>query len=88
VWKWFVPSPRLAFAVTCLLVLSVWSASRPTEVAPSASAHTAAQSQASSEADFRMINDLPELENYDVLSNFEALSDLPATPAAQPTSHM
>jgi len=31
---------------------------------------------------------LPELENYDVLSNFEALSDLPATPAAQATSHM
>jgi hypothetical protein len=44
--------------------------------------------QASSEADFRMINDLPELENYDVLTNFDALSDLPATPADHPASHM
>jgi anti-sigma factor RsiW len=87
-WRWFVPSPRLAFAVSCLLVLSVWFASRPADVAPAPDASTAAVSQASSEADFRMINDLPELENYDVLSNFDALSDLPASPAAQPASHM
>ncbi|MGD0840041.1 MAG: zf-HC2 domain-containing protein [Candidatus Acidiferrales bacterium] len=87
-WRWFVPSPRLAFAVACLLVLSVWFASKPTQVAPVSDAQTAAATQGSSEADFRMINDLPELENYDVLSNFEALSDLPATPAAQATSHM
>ena len=32
-WAWLVPSPRLAFAVSMLLVLSVWIASRP--VAPS-----------------------------------------------------
>jgi anti-sigma factor RsiW len=49
---------------------------------------TAETTQASSEADFRMINDLPELENYDVLTNFDALSDLPTTPAARPASHM
>jgi len=88
-WKWFVPSPRLAFAVSCLLVLSVWFASRPAQVAPlPVASATAVTAQASSEADFRMINDLPELENYDVLTNFDALSDLPATPAAQPASHM
>jgi anti-sigma factor RsiW len=92
-WRWYVPSPRLAFSVSCLLVLSVWFASRPTEVEPlpavTATAVTsAAATQASSESDFRMINDLPELENYDVLANFDALSDLPATSAAQPASHM
>lgn len=91
-WRWYLPSPRLAFAVSCLLVLSVWFASRPTEVAPvpavTAAVTTAAVAQASSESDFRMINDLPELENYDVLSNFDALSALPATPVAQPASHM
>jgi anti-sigma factor RsiW len=90
-WRWIVPSPRLAFAVSCLLVLSVWFASRPTQVEPSPSAATTAAmlpTQASSEADFRMINDLPELENYDVLTNFDALSDLPATPADHPASHM
>jgi anti-sigma factor RsiW len=88
-WRWFVPSPRLAFAVSCLLVLSVWFASRPAQVEPlPAAVTTAATTQASSEADFRMINDLPELENYDVLTNFDALSDLPTTPAVQPASHM
>ncbi|MGB6432025.1 MAG: zf-HC2 domain-containing protein [Candidatus Acidiferrales bacterium] len=87
-WRWLVPSPRLAFALSCLLVLSVWFASRPTQVAPVPVAATTAATQASSESDFRMINDLPELENYDVLANFDALSDLPATPAAQPASHM
>jgi hypothetical protein len=56
--------------------------------AVTAAVTTAAVAQASSESDFRMINDLPELENYDVLSNFDALSALPATPAAQPASHM
>ncbi|MGB6198598.1 MAG: zf-HC2 domain-containing protein [Candidatus Acidiferrales bacterium] len=86
-WRWFLPSPRLAFSVSCLLVLSVWLASRPADVDQSAAA-SAAGSQASSEADFRMINDLPELENYDVLANFDALSDLPAAPVEQPASHM
>ena len=88
-WRWLVPSPRLAFALSCLLVLSAWFASRPTQVEPlPVATTTAATTQASSEADFRMINDLPELENYDVLTNFDALSDLPATPAAQPASRM
>jgi anti-sigma factor RsiW len=88
-WRWFVPSPRLAFALSCLLVLSVWFASRPKQVETvPAAVTTTATNQASSESDFRMINDLPELENYDVLANFDALSDLPATPAAQPASHM
>jgi anti-sigma factor RsiW len=89
-WRWIVPSPRLAFAASCLLVLSIWSASRPTEIEPLTVASTASTpvTQTASEAEFRMINDLPVLENYDVLSNFEALSDLPATPAVQPASHM
>jgi anti-sigma factor RsiW len=88
-WRWIVPSPRLAFAVSCLLLLSVWFASRPTQVEPlPVASATAVTTQASSEADFRMINDLPELENYDVLTNFDALSDLPATPADHPASHM
>jgi hypothetical protein len=38
----------------------------------------------SEEADFRMIRDLPVLENYDVLSKFDALSELPASPVAAP----
>ena len=34
------------------------------------------------DADFGMIRDLPVLENYDVLSKFDALSELPVAPAA------
>ena len=76
-WAW-VPAPRLAFAVSMLLVLSAWisnappiAVTNPTEVAQH-------------EEEFKMINDLPVLEDYDVLANFEALSELP--PKANQTS--
>ncbi len=73
-WAWLVPSPRLVFAVSLLVVLSVWLASRPTAITPAPPAN--------SETEFKMIEDLPVLENYDVVANFEALSDLPVQ---QPT---
>jgi len=93
-WAWLVPSPRLAFAVSMLLVLSVWIASRPLPPSPVANSSVTAVAQASGEADFQAVNDLQVLENYDVVSNFDALSDLPgqsgaaSQPSAQPTSHM
>jgi anti-sigma factor RsiW len=65
-----MPAPRLAIALAALIVVSVWQSSRPVVVSAPASAGT-------SEADFRMIQDLPVLENYDVLSSFDALSQLP-----------
>jgi anti-sigma factor RsiW len=71
-WTW-LPSPRLAFAMVALIAVSAWISSIPqvplTQPAPIAAVVT--------ESDFRMINDLPELENYDVLSKFDALSELP-----------
>ncbi|HEV2488429.1 MAG TPA: zf-HC2 domain-containing protein [Candidatus Acidoferrales bacterium] len=67
-WGWFVPAPRLSFAVALLAILSVWVAARQPVVEPAVG----------SEAQFRMIKDLGVLENYDVLKNFEPLSDLPA----------
>ena len=73
-WSWLVPSPRVAFAVTALVVFSVWLSSLPPAHPP------AAVAVQSSEADFKMIEDLPVLENYDVLANFDALSELPAQP--------
>ena len=77
-WSW-VPSPRLAFAVTALVAMSVWIGSMPRTTAP-----LAATGQISTEADFGMIRDLPVLENYDVVSKFDALSELPnATDASQ-----
>jgi anti-sigma factor RsiW len=72
-----LPAPRLALAVTLLAAFSIWQSSRPVSVSQPAS-------QASSEADFRMIQDLPVLENYDVLTSFDGLSQLPAQPAHAP----
>ena len=39
-----------------------------------------AMSRLPAEADFSMIRDLPVLENYDVVSKFDALSELPDMP--------
>jgi anti-sigma factor RsiW len=77
-WSWtWLPSPRLAFAVTALVCMSVWLSSMP-RVAPNQPVAT----QASADADFGMIRDLAVLENYDLLSKFDALSELPVPPAA------
>ena len=77
-WNW-VPSPRLAFAVTALVAMSVWMSSMPRTVTP-----PAVTSQISMESDFGMIRDLPVLENYDVVSKFDALTELPnATDVSQ-----
>jgi hypothetical protein len=64
-WAWFAPSPRVAFAASMLLLATVWLGSRP----PSSSL---------SAADIDKINqNMQALENYDVISDFAPLSDLP-----------
>ena len=78
---WLVPQPRLAFSMALLLALGVWLARLPHEVNPAAT----------EQQDFEAIKDLGVLENYDVLSKFDALSEVPAdqTPdqqQAQPPS--
>jgi anti-sigma factor RsiW len=72
---WLVPQPRLAFAMTLLLALSVWMANLPRE----------GNAVATDQQDFEAIKDLGVLENYDVLSKFDALSEVPveAAPADQ-----
>ena len=75
-WTWLTPSPRLAFAASMLLVASVWISSLPQ--APRQDSVTP-----NADAEFRMIKDLPVLEDYDVLANFEALSELPAQPSVE-----
>ena len=67
-----LPSPRLALAVALLAVFSMWQSSRPVTVNENSA-------PVSSDADFRMIQDLPVLENYDVLTSLDAL----AQPVAQ-----
>ena len=81
-WNW-LPSPRLAFAVTALVVMSVWLASMPAPRGTVSQAKTdTAATQVTADSEFGMIRDLPVLENYDVLSKFDALSELPMTPAS------
>ena len=66
-WAWLAPSPRVAFAASMLLLATVWIGSRPGN-SPAINPTVDPDQIAS---------DLPVLENYDVLSNFEALTDLP-----------
>ena len=71
-WAVFAPSPRAAFAASLLLLATIWIGSRPGNVNinnNAASNGTAAQGIDP--------NDLPVLENYDILANFEPLEDLP-----------
>jgi negative regulator of sigma E activity len=67
-WAWFAPSPRVAFAASMLLLAMIWIGSRPT---------TDHSVNVANVDETQVMNDLPVLENYDVLSNFEPLTDLP-----------
>ena len=84
----WLPSPRLAFAVTALLVMSVWLSSVPRAIkSPLIASHAVQTIQenkvtVTAESDFGMIRDLPVLENYDVISKFDALSELPGAASA------
>jgi len=74
---WLVPSPRWALAISLLVVLSVWISSLPPATPP------AGQAALQSEEEFKMIKDLEVLEDYDVLANFEPLSELPVAQAKE-----
>jgi len=63
-WAWFAPAPRAAFAAAMLALAIAWLGSRPAETNLNA-------------GDIDKINqNLPVLENYDVISDFSPLSDL------------
>jgi anti-sigma factor RsiW len=82
-WGWLLaPSPRLAVGVTALLVFSVWLSSLPP------AGHPPVPVSSAGDAEFKMIADLPVLEDYDVLANFEALSELPLDPVPAPQPGM
>jgi anti-sigma factor RsiW len=83
-WSWIMPSPRMAFAATALLIASIWLSSfQPGRL----SVPGQAAAVQSSEADFGAIKNLPVLEDYDVVTSFDALSDLPVQQqSAEPQS--
>jgi anti-sigma factor RsiW len=73
-FRWLVPQPRLAFSLALLLAMSVWLAKLP----PTENISTTRAQ------DFEAIRDLGVLENYDVLTKFDALSELPSTQTSEP----
>jgi len=69
-WAWMNFSPRIAFAASLLLLMTLWLGYRtgtpPTPSIPN--------------DDQAMMQDLPVMEDHDVLQNFEPLKDLPPGP--------
>jgi len=70
-FRWLVPQPRLAFAMALLFALSVWIAKFPPHNSNATSATAVNESE-----QFQAIKDLPVLDNYEVLTKFDALSEL------------
>jgi anti-sigma factor RsiW len=73
-WAWMAPSPRVAFAAAVLTLAIVWIGVKQPQLP---------ESLRGPQADAQMMNDLPVMEDHDVLSNFEPLKDLPAPVQAE-----
>lgn len=70
-WAWLNVSPRVAFAACALLVAALWLGFMGRQ-------HNPQLPWSSPQvADEQMMEDLPVLEDHDVLSNFEPLKELP-----------
>ena len=70
-WSWLGAAPRVLVAASMLLLATVWVGHRPADTTNMAS------SSGSDETQIMQDQDLPVLENYDVLANFEPLTELP-----------
>jgi len=78
-WAWFMPAPRVAFAASMLALAMVWVGRYSVSDPPQID-----------QADIQ--TDIPVLENYDVISSFEPLTELsqaaPADDADQQSQDM
>jgi hypothetical protein len=74
-WAWLRVSPRIAFAACALLLGALWFGFYQRPQIPALPWNNPQV------ADEQMMQDLPVLEDHDVLANFEALKELP--PPAQ-----
>jgi anti-sigma factor RsiW len=79
---WFAPQARFAFSAALLVALAVWivklPSSRPVAIPPA----PMTASTVSTDQDFDAVKDLGVLEDYDVVTNMDALSQL--VPAKAP----
>jgi anti-sigma factor RsiW len=81
---WFgriLPQPRLALSGAMLVLLAVWVVKMQPlwQGTPVPTTQTSTQQE-----DFNAIQDLGVLENYDVLTKFDALAETPVNATAQP----
>ncbi len=84
-FAWLVPQARLALSAAMLVALTVLMVKLPgsrTDVPAPVASTVAPATAASSDQDFDAIKDLGVLENYDVVTNMDALSQL--VPAKAP----
>jgi anti-sigma factor RsiW len=75
---WLTPSPRVAFAASLLLLATVWVDSRRIQDPP--------VETGSNKGTEISIPDLPYVIDYDVLHDFEPLTDLPQADAPDNTN--
>ncbi len=78
---WFAPQARFALSAALLVALTVWVAKLPGNH-PQAPIPAPAVLTVSSDQDFDAVKDLGVLEDYDVVTNMDALSQL--VPAKAP----
>ena len=69
-WSWLGAAPRVLVAASLLLLATVWVGHRPAD-------STNMASSIGGDETIMQDQDLPVLENYDVLANFEPLTELP-----------
>lgn len=70
-WAWLRISPRIAFAASMLLLATLWLGFYQRPQPPQLPWNSPVV------ADEQMMEDLPVLEDHDVISNFEPLKELP-----------
>lgn len=69
-WAWFTPPPRVAFVASMLLLATVWIGYESNSQSPFVG-------QDPKDVDAQMMQEIPMLEDQDVISNFDPLKDLP-----------
>ena len=70
-WAWLGAAPRILVAASMLLLATVWVGHRKPD-----STNTASSNNTGEETQIIQDQDLPVLEDYDVLANFEPLTEL------------
>ena len=78
-WTWLGAAPRVLVAASMLLLATVWVGHRPVE-------NSNLAKTAPNDSQIMEDQDLPVLENYDVLANFEPLTELPQEVPADDSS--